>query len=437
MVYVLSKEGRPLMPTERHGKVRRLLRSGEAKVVRRTPFTIQLLYETGEATQEVTLGVDAGSRRVGVSATSEKKELFSGECELRADVSENISRRREFRRARRGRKTRYRQARYANRVGRKKKGWLAPSVEQKINSHVQLVALLHGILPITKTVVEVASFDIQKIKNPNIQGTEYQQGEQLDFWNVREYVLFRDGHRCQGEQNCENEILNVHHIESRKTGGDAPNNLITLCKTCHEAYHSGELTLNLERGQSFKEAAFMGVMRWALYNRLKEIYGNVSVTYGYITKNTRITNGLPKSHAVDARCISGNATAEPSDVIYHQKFVRKRNRQLHKATINKGGTRKSNQSPRYVHGFQLFDKVRLDAEEGFIFGRRASGYFDIRRLDGTKLSAGVSYKKLTLLEKRATILTERRSIEPPRQQQEAEAAIPPSTEVSGFLAEFL
>jgi hypothetical protein len=70
--------------------------------------------------------------------------------------------------------------------------------------------------------------------------------------------------------------------------------------------------------------------------------------------------------------------------------------------------RKLNQSPRYVFGYQLFDRVRmLDGQEGFVFGRRASGSFDIRKLDGTKLSAGISYKKLKQLEKRKTILVER------------------------------
>ena len=92
--------------------------------------------------------------------------------------------------------------------------------------------------------MEVASFDIQKIKNPEITGGEYQQGEQLNFWNVREYVLFRDNHTCQychGKSG--DKVLNVHHLESRKTGGDAPNNLITLCETCHKKYHEGKIQL--------------------------------------------------------------------------------------------------------------------------------------------------------------------------------------------------
>ena len=257
----------------------------------------------------------------------------------------------------------------------------------------------------------MASFDIQKIKNPAIQGTGYQHGEQLNFWNVREYVLFRDGHICQCcKGKSKDKILNVHHIESRKTGGDAPNNLITLCETCHKGYHAGTVILprTIKRGMSFKDATFMGVMRWAFYNRLKKTYSNVSLTYGYITKNTRIENGLPKKHYVDARCISGNPIATPSGEVFYQKKVRCHNRQIHKNTILKGGIRKRNQADYLVKGFRLYDKVKYKDLECFIFGRRSSGSFDIRKLDGTKVSAGVSFKKLRLLETRKTLLTERR-----------------------------
>ena len=170
-----------------------------------------------------------------------------------------------------------------------------------------VVEKIHKFLPITNIVVETASFDIQKINNPSISGSEYQQGEQLDFFNVREYVLFRDNHTCQHcKGKSKDKVLNVHHIESRKTGGDSPKNLITLCETCHKAYHRGEFKLNVKRGKSFRDAAFMGIMRWSFYDRLKNIYPNVSMTFGYITKNARITNNLPKEHYVDARCISGN-----------------------------------------------------------------------------------------------------------------------------------
>ncbi|MDR1539428.1 MAG: HNH endonuclease, partial [Clostridiales bacterium] len=98
------------------------------------------------------------------------------------------------------------------------------------------VVNIHKILPIAKTIVEVAAFDIQKIKNPDTSGKDCQQGDQMGFWNAGEYVLFRDGHACHGRRNCKNPILNVHRIESRKTGGDAPDNLITLCEDCHNDY---------------------------------------------------------------------------------------------------------------------------------------------------------------------------------------------------------
>lgn len=359
MVYVISVNGQPLMPTENHAKVRVLLKNKKAKVIKRCPFTIQLMYNSKNYTQEVSLGVDAGSKHIGISATTKNKVLFESDVELRNDIVDLLSARRQNRRARRNRKTRYRKARFDNR--KRKDGWLAPSVQNKVYTHLAVIRKIHNILPISKIIAEVASFDIQKIKNPAISSTDYQQGEQSDFWNVREYVLFRDGHQCQCcKGKSKDKILNVHHIESRHTGGNAPNNLITLCETCHTGYHRGTVKLpkTIKRGMSFKDAAFMGIMRWAFYNRLRETYTDVSLTYGYITKNTRIENRLPKDHCIDARCISGNPKAVSDGTIYYQKKVRCHNRQIHKNTILKGGCRKKNQAPYEVMGFRLFDKVK-------------------------------------------------------------------------------
>ncbi|MDR1539194.1 MAG: HNH endonuclease, partial [Clostridiales bacterium] len=115
-----------------------------------------------------------------------------------------------------------------------------------------------------------------------------------------------------------------------------------------------------------------------------------------------------------ARCISGNPLAVPLDAIYMQKAAGKRNRQIHKAAVNKGGKRKLNQSPKYVFGFQLFGRVQMpDGRKGFIFGRRSSGSFDVRTLDGAKLSAGISCKKLNLLSGRTAILTEKEGMRLP------------------------
>ena len=322
MVYVLNIDGHPIMPTNNHSKVRILLKQKKAKVIKRCPFTIQLLYKTNNYIQSINLGVDAGSKYIGLSATTEKNVLYEANAELRNDIVDLLATRRECRRIRRNKKTRYRKPRFNNRIASKKEEWLAPSIKHKIDCHLKCIADIYKILPIQNIIVEVASFDIQKIKNPNIQGKEYQQGEQLNFWNVREYVLFRDEHTCQCcKGKSKDNRLNVHHIESRKTGGNAPNNLITLCETCHKGYHEGNIKLpkTIKRGMKFKDATFMGIMRWAFYNKLKELYPNVSFTYGYITKNIRIINQLPKEHYIDARCIRGNALAEPLGYYYYKK----------------------------------------------------------------------------------------------------------------------
>lgn len=426
LVYVISKDGQPLMPTRRFGKVRRMLRDKKARVVSRCPFVIQLLYRTAASvTQPVEVGDDAGSKHNGLSAVAvypgdRSAEVYASEVQMRSDITKLLSTRREFRRSRRSRKTRHREPRFDNRVHSKHKGWLAPSVENKIQAHIRELEYICSILPVTKVTIETASFDMQKLradkeKLKRPQGTEYQRGEQMGFWNVREYVLFRDGHTCQCcRGKSKDRVLNVHHIESRKTGGDAPNNLVTLCETCHKAYHAGKIVLpkKIKRGASFKDAAFMGIMRWTFFGRVKESFAargvEVRMTYGYITKNTRIRHDLPKTHCVDARCISGHPKAEPLGYYFYKKKVRCHNRQIHKATIGKGGVRKRNQAPKEVFGFRLYDKVLYKGRECFIFGRRSNGYFDLRTLDGTKIHPAVSHKTLTLLERASTTLTERR-----------------------------
>ena len=428
-VFVKNMRGEPLMPCS-PAKARLLLKEKKAVVMRRTPFTIQLTTATGEAKQPIALGVDCGYKHVGLSASTEKAELYASEAVLRQDISDLLAARKALRQARRGRKTRHRAPRFKNRVHAKNRGWLAPSIEHRIDSHLRLVEKVCRLLPVTAITVETASFDLQAIKNPNTSGTDYQQGEQLGFWNVREYVLWRDGHACR---HClgksKDPVLNVHHLESRRTGGDAPNNLITLCETCHKAYHEGKIDLKIKRGKSLRAETFMGIMRWAFFNRLKLIHADKTVqnTYGYLTKHTRIANGIAKTHCADAYCIAGNLKAERLGEYFLQKQVRRHNRQIHKLKILKGGNRKRNQAPYEVKGFRLFDKVRCLGETGFIFGRRTSGSFDVRRLDGTRISAGISSKKLKLLERRSSFLI----------QLVKEAALPLPAEAGGYRAEHL
>lgn len=405
------------MPTENHAKVRMLLKSGKAKVVKRTPFTIQLTGTSKTFTQEVTLGVDAGSKHVGLSASTAKKELFSAELRPRNDVVDLMSSRRALRRSRRNRTTRYRQARFNNRVHSKHKGWLAPSVEVKIWNHIQGIRFVAKLLPVKTIRVETAEFDLQRLKaleagEPVPVGTDYQLGEMYGQYNVRQYVLHRDGYTCQccGAHGTDKKPvkLHVHHLESRKTGGDSPDNLIALCEDCHIGYHAGTVALpaTKRRRKSTRDAAFMGIMRKTMLERLRNMFSetNICSTYGYITKYWREKKNIVKTHTSDAFVIAKNFDAERLDRFLLIVPKRQHNRQIHKCKINKGGTRKLNQTPKFVFGYQLFDCVMCMGQEGFVFARRSSGAFDIRKLNGEKIRASISYKKLKHLESRNTLL---------------------------------
>ena len=412
MVYVLNQNRQPLMPTEDHRMVRLLLKSKKAKVVKRTPFTIQLLVDTKNYVQIVKLGVDAGSKTIGLSASTENKELFAAELKPRNDVVNSLSTRRECRRTRRNRKTRYRAKRFNNRVHSKHKGWLAPSVEVKVQEHITAIKRICKILPIAEVIVETAEFDLQLIKAveaglPVPQGEDYQKGEQLGFYNVRQYVLWRDGYTCQCcGAHGDGVKLQTHHLESRKTGGNSPDVLITLCSHCHEQVTNGKiLSFNKRKRKSTRDAAFMGIMRKTLISRLRdELKIPVKETKGYITKYLREKHNLEKSHTMDALCIAGHPTAKRIERIYLIRPVRNHNRQLHKATILKGGIRKTNQAATYIKGFRLYDKVLYNNQECFIWGRRTSGSMLLRLLDGTKIKDGAGYRNLKLLERSSNYL---------------------------------
>ena len=314
---------------------------------------------------------------------------------LRNDIVDLLSTRRELRRARRNR-LRYRKPRFNNRIKSKRPGWVAPSVKYKVDAHIRVIDNVCSILPISRIVIEVAQFDTQKINNPNISGKEYQEGDQPGFWNVREYVLARDGHKCQHcKGKSKDPVLNVHHIESRKTGGDSPSNLITLCETCHKEYHKGNIDLKIRRGKSLRDAAVMGIMKWRLYEELKSKYDNISMTFGYVTKYNRIKHGIEKSHVFDAFVISKNFDAIRLGYYYKVRLVRRHNRQIHKQKIPKGGIKRLNQSPFEVFGFRLFDRVMFENSYYFIFARRKTGSFNIRDIDG-KNQRDITYKKLKL-----------------------------------------
>ena len=408
-VYILNKSGGALMPCKPQ-KARKLLKEKKAKVVNRTPFTIQLLYGSSGYKQIVNLGVDAGSKYIGLSATTEKQELFKAEVELRQDISKLLENRRSLRRSRRSRKLRYRSSRFNNRG---KKGKIAPSIQHKLDTHITIIKKICNIIPVDNIIVETAEFDPHKLKNPNVSGKEYQDGGQKDFYNVKSAILNRDNYTCQicGEKDTR---LEIHHIQYRSKGGsNRMDNLVTLCQECHGKIHSGELDFN-KHVKSFKHASHMNIMRKRLVEVLRSVFDNVFETFGYLTKYYREKLGMEKSHSNDAFVISHNFNALPCDVEYCYRKIRRHNRQLHKSKPSKGGKRRRNQSNYIVNGFRRFDKVMFNGVECFIFGKRSSGYFQLKTFDGTVISQGVSSKKLKLLEPVKGWLIDWRVAIPPR-----------------------
>jgi N6-L-threonylcarbamoyladenine synthase len=284
-----------------------------------------------------------------------------------------------YRRNRRNKHHWYRKPRFDNRV--KSIGWLAPSIQHKIDSHIRIVEKVSKFLPITKIIVETAKFDIQKINNLEIRGIEYQNGVQKDFWNTREYVLYRDNHTCQYCKKS-NLVLNVHHIISRKTDGNRPDNLITLCKKCHDKYHKGKIRLNIEIKNNFKSETCMSIIRKKIIDELKKKY-IVEETFGYITKGKRIEYGISKSHVNDAFVIaSGNGQKRSSNYLVSQK--RRNNRCLQ---INRKGFAPSIRRSRY--SYQPKDLVKFNNKLFEVIGTHCYGKSVIIKNSEKKLDLNI------------------------------------------------
>ena len=216
LVRVVAKDGKTLQPTNRHGKVRRLLDNNMAEVICKDPFTIRLLYEVDfRKTQQVKIYFDTGGKYQGFAIIVNGKVIHKGTIELRDGVSDLLRQRRQYRRGRRYRNKRYRPPRFNNR--KRKKGWLPPSVISKYKHILNWINKLTKYLPDYELTVEIANFDIHKIKNPEIEGEEYQKGDKYGYENVKQYLIFREDARCQLCSKFKgDDTWNVHHIVPKK-----------------------------------------------------------------------------------------------------------------------------------------------------------------------------------------------------------------------------
>ena len=411
-VCVLDQNGKPLMSTTRLGKVYRLLKTQKAHIASYEPFTIQLDYEPDtHIIQPMTLGVDSGAIHSGYSVANAHREYYSAEVVARDDISKRLSDRHMYRQHRRYRKTRYRKPRFNNRKN-KKKGWLPPSLEQKVAVQLNEIDHLHRHFPIQKIIVEVAEFDIQKIKDPNISSIEYQQGT-LQGYNIRNYLLEKHNRKCFYCGKTVSKFEVEHMLPKSRGGSNRIDNLTLSCHNCNQkkdtmtAEEFIKQTLPAKKATAklkqlpnekrlFEYMAHMNATRWALYNAINEKYPNVKMTYGYITKYNRIQASLPKAHHIDAKCITGFATVPSIDQIVIKIKMRRHNRQLHRATFSKGHARKAACLPTVTFGFQLYDLVCFNNHRYYIKGRRSSGSFELVSIEGLK-NTNRNYKKLTRL----------------------------------------
>lgn len=308
-IFVISKNGERLMPTSRAGRVRHLLKDGKAKIIKHKPFTIQLTYETPDRVQPLELCVDTGYQHIGVSLKSENREYVSAQYDLLKDEKEHHDDARKFRRSRRNH-LRYRKARFDNR--RRNKGWLAPSLQNKADRHVDLIEQFCANAPITRVVLEMGQFDTQVLQavqegKPIPEGIDYQHGERYGVATIREAVFQRDGYKCRfcGRSAIkDNAILHVHHAYFwRGQHGDRLSELASACEKCHtpESHKPGGKLYGYDKPlPRYTGAAFMNSVKWYIYNQVKGFVDDVRITYGAATKLVRIELGLEKSHANDA-----------------------------------------------------------------------------------------------------------------------------------------
>jgi 5-methylcytosine-specific restriction endonuclease McrA len=299
----------------------------------------------------------------------------------------------KYRRNRRNRKTRYRKARWSNRKNSIKKDRFSPTMISKINSHLKEINFVKSILPITKVILETATFDPHLLKNPMLHNEKckhwlYQKGINYGFANTKAYVLTRDSYTCQHcKGKTKDSKLEVHHIIFRNNNGsNEENNLITLCKTCHDKLHKNEITLKLngKKKTQLKHATQMNSIRQQLLNRVE-----CEETFGYITKEHRQLMNLSKEHYMDAVAIASQS----------EKVIFKIDNVLLKKCVSDGdyqkskGIRSEQRIPTgKIQGFRKFDKVKYLGKEYFIKGRMSTGYAVLMDIQGNKIDFSSSPK---------------------------------------------
>jgi 5-methylcytosine-specific restriction endonuclease McrA len=407
-VFVLDRSGKPLMPCSEK-RARLLLARGRARVHRFMPFAIRLVDRElhSSAAQPLRIKVDPGSKATGLALVRDTEQVDASTGEIRRSavvlnlfelvhrgrqISEALTARCAMRRRRRG-TLRYRAPRFLNRT--RPAGWLAPSLQHRVDTTLAWVKRLQRWAPITAASTELVRFDMQALDNPEVTGVEYQQGILLGY-ELREYLLEKWTRKC-----CycdgQNVPLNIEHLVPRaRVGSNRVSNLAIACVPCNirkaaqpldvfvkDKARLARITAQVRR--PLQDASAVNATRCALVNALRATGLPVETASGGRTKYNRSKLGIPKTHALDAVCVG-----EVSAVVAWRKptvQVKCTGRGSYQRTRQDryGFPRGYLMRARRVHGFGTGDHVQADVPSGRKAGThrgrvavRATGSFNIQ-----------------------------------------------------------
>ena len=432
-VFVLDTQGQALMPcTEKRARL--LLARGRARVHRLVPMVIRLTDRTADscAFQPLRLKLDPGSKTTGLALVRDTQDIDkqTGEVQTAAvvlnlmelvhrgkQISEALTARRHMRRRRRS-QLRHRAPRFLNR-GNQQRGWLAPSLQHRVDTCMAWVQRIQRWAPVTALSSELVRFDMQALQNPEISGVEYQQGT-LFGYELREYLLEK-WHRQCAYCDAKDVPLQIEHIRPKAQGGsDRVSNLTLACQCCNQkkAAHSIEDFLAKDKKRLAKiladaktplrDAAAVNATRWALANTLQATGLPVELASGGQTKFNRCTLGIPKTHALDAACVGTLQVLQnwqrPTLTLKATGRGSYQRTRLNKFGFPRGYLLRT----KRVHGFGTGDLVRAEVPSGVKAGThtgrvaiRASGSFNIQtHQDGKSVVVqGISHKHCRVIQR--------------------------------------
>lgn len=427
-VFVLDRHQKPLMPCSEK-RARKLLERGRARVHRLMPFSIRLVDRTihDSVLQPVIVKLDPGSKTTGIAVVrqSEAVDEETGEVTTTAyvlslfelthrghQISEALTARRNMRRRRRGNR-RYRAPRFLNRT--KPDGWIAPSLQHRVDTISSWVNRFQKLAPITGIAQELVRFDLQKMENLEINGVDYQQGT-LAGYETREYLLNKWGREC-AYCGAKNSPLQIEHITPKAKGGShRVSNLTLACSDCNQQKGAQEINVFLAKDpqrlariqaqakRPLKDVAAVNTTRWTLFHALQSTGLPVTTGSGGLTKFNRVRLGIPKTHALDAACVGSiDALSNWEKPTLAMKAT---GRGSYQRTLlcAFGFPRGYLTRQKRIHGFQTGDRIKAEVTKGKKIGCyvgrvavRASGSFNIQTAQG--VIQGISYRHCQVIQR--------------------------------------